>query len=57
MNEFHLLLAVGDSGLRAEAASTAAASTAEILSVEDPRDFPRYLHKVCLLYTSDAADE
>ena len=46
MNEFHLLLAVGDSGLRAEAASTAAASTAEILSVEDPRDFPRYLHKV-----------
>lgn len=46
MSTFHLLIAVGDSALRAEAASTAAASTAEVSTIEDPRDFPRYLPKV-----------
>lgn len=46
MSTFHLLIAVGDSALRAEATSTAAASTAEVSTVEDPRDFPRYLPKV-----------
>ncbi|MDO5031870.1 septum site-determining protein Ssd [Corynebacterium sp.] len=45
MNTQLLALAVGDSALRAEAASAAAASTAEVLTIEDPRDFPRYLPK------------
>ncbi|MHC2799006.1 secretion/DNA translocation related CpaE-like protein [Corynebacterium hesseae] len=45
MSTFHLVIAVGDSTLRAEAASAAAASTAEVSTVEDPRDFSRHLPK------------
>ena len=44
-----IAIAVGDSALRVEVIAAAAATSAQVTAVEDPRDFARYLPKATVI--------